>query len=130
MVEIKLRGTAEKRPWIAQLTGIESIKDGKMRFARDFKSGLSVTRRFGTTDEYTGLIHSDGIYEACEAGSRYYLVTCGTRKELIWNNDIFPSNWSEYMRENDCSYEEVWEHAWGTLCNKFEWLRIEDQPFA
>ena len=123
MVEIKLSGGPEKRPWLAQLTGIEVTEDGKTRFARNFKSGTNVSRRFGTTDEYVGSIHSDGIFEACEAQGRYFLVVCGTRKGILGNTDIFPDNWSEYMREHDCSYENVLEHAWGALCDAYERLQ-------
>lgn len=123
MVEIKLSGTADKRPWLAQLTGIEETKDGKTRFARNFRSGTNVSRRFGAMDEYVGLIQCDGIFEACEAKCRYFLVVCGTRKNILWSTDIFPDNWSDYMRENNCSYENVWEHAWGALCDAYERLQ-------
>ena len=125
MQEIRLRGTAEKRPWIARLTGVERTEDGKIRFNRDFKSGVSVYRRFGSTDEYTALIHGDGIYEASEARCRYYLVVCGTRKDFVWNEEIFPTSWRDYMRENGCSYEDIWERAWSTLWNRFEWMRMQ-----
>lgn len=125
MQEISLRGTAEKRPWIARLTGVERTEAGSIRFMRDFKSGMSVYRRFGSTDEYNVLIHGDGIYEASESGSRYYLVVCGTRKDLVSNDEIFPTSWRDYMRENGCSYEDVWERAWSTLSNRLEWMRAQ-----
>jgi hypothetical protein len=123
MVEIKLYGSPERRPWLAQLTGLEVTEDGKTRFARNFKSGTNVSRRFGATDEYVGSIHSDGVFEAYEATCRYFLVVCGTRKIILWNKDIFPDNWSDYMRENNYSYENVWEHAWGALCDSYERLQ-------
>jgi hypothetical protein len=130
MVEIKLCGTSEKRPWLAQLTGVEVTKDGKTRFARNFQSGTSGCRRIGATDEYAGSIYSDGIYEACEARCRYFLIVFGTRKVLRWSKDIFPKNWSEYMREHNCSYGDVWEQAWGMLCNTYECMRLKSTLLA
>ena len=105
MIEIQLSGTPEKRPWLAQLTGLEVTEDGKTRFARNF-SRTNVSKRLGASADYVGSIYSDGIFEACEARCRYFMVVCGTRKGLLWNKDIFPKNWSDYMREQECSYEK------------------------
>jgi hypothetical protein len=129
MIEIQLSGTPTKRPWLAQLCGLEVTEDDKTRFARDFKS-TTVSMRIGATDEYVGWIYNDGIFEACEARCRYFVVVCGTRKAFLSNHEIFPGNWGQYMREHDCSYEDVWAHAWEKLHNTYERMQEKMKSLA
>jgi hypothetical protein len=99
---------AEQKAWISRVDGVSNTGKGL-----HFAEWLPKTRRFEHAD-WLFEIKEDGIFATSER--EYFCIVGGKYHDIT---DEMPDDFSDFMRENWCSYGEAWGLIWERLTDRF-----------